>query len=666
MEEKIDLKVFEDNKEELKAYMRSVSSNNKVCVAPHHANVRRKDPAALFCAGLMERFGLSLAEMYFLIVKKDLQDLHLYCEVCGKRIPKLIVDKKYCSAKCMHNSEEYQKAIKEGIEEKNRRLEDLKKSIIAGVAKETKDFSFTDMKSRLAELQQYLSSLSNKPGQVNVSRHRKALLDMTSIAVFIEQMMYKYDLTLEEINLLVKVSFTKSVFCKTCGKRLDDISRDYCSLSCMKKDPGIQAKYEQTCMERYGVKNAAQSAEIKDRIKDTCQERYGVDFAFQDEGVKAKLKETWLEKYGVDNPNKDKTVRDKLNRTVKTKKYDFFLRFLDTLNLELLDSYQDYLDYDKLHLKCKKCGTQYEATFSVSNQLVDRCPDCTKPFSSIAEGEILYFVKGLVGDGVKVLPRDHSTIHPYELDICVPEKHLAIEYDGQYWHSSNIRGVDKTYHLTKTELCKAKGIRLLHIFDHEWINKQEIVKSVIKSHLGIYDRRIFARKCDGRLLSDSEYREFLMLNHLQGYAPATIRMGLFYDDELLACVGIGKSRFKEGEIELIRFCNALNTKVIGGLSRLVKHCRGPKLFSYVDRRYFDGSGYENAGFNFVSKSDPGYVYVRGSEVLSRMQCQKHRLPDLLGDKFDPSLTEAENMALSGYCQLYDCGMLKYCYASDNN
>jgi hypothetical protein len=42
--------------------------------------------------------------------------------------------------------------------------------------------------------------------------------------------------------------------------------------------------------------------------------------------------------------------------------------------------------------------------------------------------------------------------------------------DGEYYK-------DKNYHLNKTNLCNEKNIRLIHIFEDEWYNKKEIVKS---------------------------------------------------------------------------------------------------------------------------------------------------------------------------------------------
>lgn len=114
-------------------------------------------------------------------------------------------------------------------------------------------------------------------------------------------------------------------------------------------------------------------------------------------------------------------------------------------------------------------------------------------------------------------------------------------------------------------------------------------------------------------------------------------------------------------MEVIRFCNKLNTKVIGALSKLIKHSGIKNLISYVDLSYFDGSGYEKVGFKLLGRTEPGYFYVKNNvlEVLSREKCQKHKLHKLLGDKFNSNLSETENMLNNGYLKIYGCGNLKY-------
>lgn len=108
------------------------------------------------------------------------------------------------------------------------------------------------------------------------------------------------------------------------------------------------------------------------------------------------------------------------------------------------------------------------------------CPQCANKLS-YGEEELFTFVKFICNDAMQ---RERTIISPYELDIYIPSKHVAIEYDGLAWHSEKFKKEKaKTYHLMKTNLCKEKKVRLIHIFEDEWINKQEIVKSMLMNIL---------------------------------------------------------------------------------------------------------------------------------------------------------------------------------------
>lgn len=131
------------------------------------------------------------------------------------------------------------------------------------------------------------------------------------------------------------------------------------------------------------------------------------------------------------------------------------------------------------------------------------CKNCEK-YSSNEELELRKFISSAVDS--KILNNVHSIIPPYELDIVVPEKKLAIEFNGLYWHNDS--KIDNKYHLRKTKLCEEKGIQLIHIFEDEWNYKQDIVKSRLKNLLGIYDKTVYARKCEVREVDSKTSRAF--------------------------------------------------------------------------------------------------------------------------------------------------------------
>lgn len=259
-------------------------------------------------------------------------------------------------------------------------------------------------------------------------------------------------------------------------------------------------------------------------------------------------------------------------------------------------------------------------------------------------------------------------ISPLELDIYLPELHLAIEYNGTYWHSEQA-GKYKSYHVNKSFLCEQQGIHLIHIFEYQWTLNKRQIKQRLSNILGNYTNKIFARKCIVREIDFDITSDFLNNYHLQGSCISKINLGLFYNDELVSVMTFGKPRFnKDDQWELIRFCNKEGYHVIGAASKLLKYFErnyNPKsLISYANRCWSWGkyNVYKDIlGMTYIGKSDANYVYINeDGTVLPRYKAQKHKLKKLLGEEnFIEELTETENMEINGWIKSYDCGNLVF-------
>lgn len=102
---------------------------------------------------------------------------------------------------------------------------------------------------------------------------------------------------------------------------------DTCSLKCQSKNPNIIQKREQTCIERYGVKNPASATEIKEKIVNTFNKNYGRDYYIQSHEFKSKTLEWCKLKYGVEHFSKtDEFKRLMISTNNKNHGVDWFMQ----------------------------------------------------------------------------------------------------------------------------------------------------------------------------------------------------------------------------------------------------------------------------------------------------------------------------------------------------
>lgn len=253
--------------------------------------------------------------------------------------------------------------------------------------------------------------------------------------------------------------------------------------------------------------------------------------------------------------------------------------------------------------------------------------------------------------GIAFLRNDRKILHPKEIDFFIPSHNVAIEINGSYWHSSDKIG--KNYHKEKTDLAESKNIRLLHFSDVEIEKKLPLVISLIKSSINL-SNRLYAKNCEIRNVSNSEYKSFCVANHIQGWIPAKIKLGLYYKNELVAVMSFGKSRFdKKIQYELLRYCSKLETNIVGGPSKLFKNFilmyDPSSIVSYCQRRLFTGEMYRKIGMTKTRVSPASYTWIHpNGNVLTRYQAQKYK--NNIVDK-----TEKEYFTSLGYHQVYDSG-----------
>lgn len=310
----------------------------------------------------------------------------------------------------------------------------------------------------------------------------------------------------------------------------------------------------------------------------------------------------------------------------------------------------------KVIIKCKEHG--------VFNQIPNDhlngkgCPKCGLSYNKM-EDEIKEFIKSL---NINIIENSKQIISPLELDIFIPSHNLAIELDGLYWHSEVYK--DKNYHLNKTELCQSKNIRLIHIFEDEWLFKKEIVKSRLKNILGLTPNKVYGRKCVIKEVIPKEAKIFLENNHIQGNVNSKVRLGLYYNNVLIGLMTFGSLRKNLGNKsnenihELFRFCNLSNYIIIGGAYKLlkyfIKHYKPKEIISYADRRWSQGDLYNKLNFIFSHNTKPNYFYLVNDKRENRFN---YRKDILIKEGFDKNKTEHDIMLERKLYRIYDCGSM---------
>jgi len=297
------------------------------------------------------------------------------------------------------------------------------------------------------------------------------------------------------------------------------------------------------------------------------------------------------------------------------------------------------------------------------------CPKCVSVPISQAEDEIAEIIKDC---GLDIVRNLRSLIGGKEIDIYVPIKKIGIEYDGLYWHSER-NGKMRTYHLDKLERCNKNGIKLIQIFEDEWIYHKDIVVDKIKNLLGVSDmQRIGARKTDVKEITKDEAMVFLEKNHIQGYGSGSVHYGAFYNDELIGVMSFKMEGSVENECwELVRFATKLGCCVQGLGSKIFKRFitdYNPKeVKSFADRRWtLDkyNNIYTKIGFELDSIGSPDYKYVVGDERKHKFGFRKLKLYKKYGVPL--SLTEKQMCDRLGFYRIWDCGLLKYVYHGKEN
>lgn len=460
--------------------------------------------------------------------------------------------------------------------------------------------------------------------------------------------------------------------------------------------PGAKDKFKKTNLEKYGVEYPAQNASIiqktvatrnkrttedrektKKKAEKTSIQKYGTTHHMKVVTQQEKVKSTNLTKYGVEFPLQNEVSIDKLKETIKKLDRNTIISktkqtILDRYGVDAVSrihlSEKTLSILDNKDLFCNYvCGKERKDVLSELN-IADHTLYLyakeyqaqnlfKRPLTSEFEKEVASFLEDL---GVVFTQNDRTILSPKELDFYIPGLRIAIECCGLYWHSEISAGRGKEYHVDKFTKCKESGVKLITIFHDEWINKRNLVKKMLTHSFGVTPKLSGARKCKVVECSMEQASVFLDNNHIQGSITASVKLGLTYEDKLVALMTFGKPRYnKTHEWELIRYCSS--GSIPGAATKLLKYFiktySANSIISYSDNRWFSGEMYKSLGFK-ETNTTVGFFYTDYVSRYNRLMFQKHTL---VNEGFDASKTEWQIMQERGFDRIWDCGQIRWEY-----
>jgi very-short-patch-repair endonuclease len=463
--------------------------------------------------------------------------------------------------------------------------------------------------------------------------------------------------------------------------------RDFCSTKCSSNSTSKQESIKLTNLLKFGTKTPAESDSIKQKTTQTLESKYGagIKSTQQVPSIRNKTITTNLNKFGSESYTGSEVGKHVINnshlenygkiRFTQTpmfkikftatcvKKYDRECHQHTHIELDNITKLNDAFWLNDQHTNQQKPQSQIALELGVGATTISRKfhkfnIESLSFFQSGGESDLNQFISNNYTGEIQT--RTKKIIHPYELDIYLPDLNIAIEYNGIYWHSENNKK-DKNYHLNKYKLCRDKGIRLIQIYDTEWQQTQDVVKSKLLYLLN-KDTKILADNCTVKLLTQQQKSQFLTQNNLQGDYDCIINIGLYYNEELVFVAGFDDVS-GEGEYELKCVSPLLNHTVCGGCGKLlqffIQEYYPKSIIFYNDLRWNDKI-YAELNMKYDKNISPDYQYFKPNVkiLMSKQQFQLNNLTNILG-VFDPKLTEWENMKNNGYYRIWDCGYDKF-------
>lgn len=422
-----------------------------------------------------------------------------------------------------------------------------------------------------------------------------------------------------------------------------------------------RSQADKTNRDRYGMgsngpaiseallnKSKEEWTEIRNKGQQSCFENNGFRCAFEKKNITA----IWQKTLGVNHPSELQSSKDKKRKLFRDRYYEDVLTKLT--KVEVLFSKEEYQGNLKPYkFLCLDCNQEF--SFILHGGKIPQCTHCFPPKlnQSKIENEIKDWLTQL---NISICPNErfyYDGKKYHELDIYLPKENTGVELNGIYYHSE-IRGYkNQDYHLNKTNFFKEKNIQVIHIWDREWIERKEIVQSLILSKLNVFANIINSETCNIKEIDSDTSVDFLNKNCIQIKNVGYINIGLFLNNKLVYVCSFAKQNM----YELITFSSLLNTAVIDGLSTCIKYFRHKYATTFIfsaDKRFEHSDNYLQNNFKLIDETVPNYYYTY--DYISLYTQKEIQLEENIEEKIT-----WETMQQNGWDRVWDCGSYVFEY-----
>lgn len=289
------------------------------------------------------------------------------------------------------------------------------------------------------------------------------------------------------------------------------------------------------------------------------------------------------------------------------------------------------------------------------------CPQCSHHISS-KEQELVNYLSSLLPDGEEIITNSRSIIAPKELDIYIPSRRIAIEFNGIYWHTES-QGKDRHYHQDKWRACKDKGIQLITVWEDQWRDSPEVVKSMLAHKLGASTgEHIYARNTIVKEVPLDHARNFCEAHHIQGFTQGSAYLGLYDHNDTLVAFSVWRKNGVRAYLE--RYCTSCI--VVGGMGKLLAQGASwarlqgiQEIVTFSDHEVSNGGLYQKLGFTLDKELTPDYRYVVDGRRIHKFNYRLQRFRSDPNLEYHDGMTERELALLNRLERVWDCGKTRW-------